>query len=91
MRDVKLNLPTLIATVGTRAMLAFGVGLLVADKIPAVRRNKIAATLIGLGAVSTVPLARAVWKGRARPIPVRVMSSGAGRVVGRGSSLPPWS
>jgi len=81
MRNVNLNLPTLIATVGTRAMLAFGVGLLVANRIPAARRNRLAATLIGIGAVSTLPLARQVWKGSSR----RIDSPS------RSSSTPSWS
>ena len=39
----------------TRAMLAFGVGLLVADRIPQARRMQLARMLIGLGALTTVP------------------------------------
>jgi hypothetical protein len=46
--------------VGTRAALAFGVGLLVADRIPESRRRTIALTLIGIGAATTLPLAREV-------------------------------
>jgi hypothetical protein len=81
MRNVNLNLPTLMATVATRAAIAFGIGLLVANRIPATRRKKLAATLIGIGAVSTVPLARQVWKGSSRR---DVISS-------RGPSTPSWS
>lgn len=79
MRNVNLNLPTLMATVATRAAIAFGIGLLVADRIPAARRKQLAAALIGIGAVSTVPLARQVWKGSRRTdVPAR-------------SSMPSWS
>jgi hypothetical protein len=46
--------------VGTRAALAFGVGLLVANRIPESRRRVIALTLIGIGAATTIPAVRAV-------------------------------
>ena len=64
MPKVTLNLPSLMAVVATRAALAFGVGLLVADRIPMHRRKKIALALIGIGAVTTVPLARSVIRGK---------------------------
>jgi hypothetical protein len=44
----------------TRAALAFGVGLLVAGRIPEPRRRAIALTLIGIGAATTLPAVRAV-------------------------------
>ncbi|HEX5214044.1 MAG TPA: hypothetical protein VFV98_01205 [Vicinamibacterales bacterium] len=80
MRNVNLNLPTLIATVATRAAIGFGIGLLVGNRLPAARRNQLAAMLIGIGAVSTVPLARQVWKGSRRAEP-----------PARSSSMPSWS
>jgi hypothetical protein len=46
--------------VATRAALAFGVGLLVASRIPEPRRRAIALTMIGIGAVTTIPAVRAV-------------------------------
>ena len=48
--------------VGTRAALAFGVGLLVADRIPQPRRRSIALALIAVGAVTTIPAAQAVFR-----------------------------
>jgi len=53
--NLVLNPPLLGFIVGTRAALAFGVGLLVADRIPESRRRRIALTLIGIGAATTVP------------------------------------
>jgi len=50
--------------VGTRAALAFGLGLLVADRIPEARRRSIAITLISIGAVTTIPAARALFRQR---------------------------
>jgi hypothetical protein len=44
--------------VATRAALAFGVGLLVANRIPEARRRAIALTLIGIGAATTIPAVR---------------------------------
>ena len=52
--------------VGTRAALAFGVGLLVAQRIPETRRRKLALTLIGIGATTTIPLIRSVLSHRDR-------------------------
>jgi hypothetical protein len=59
-----LNPPLLGFIVGTRAALAFGVGLLVADRIPREKRRRIALTLIGIGAATTVPAAAAVLSRR---------------------------
>ena len=59
-----LNPPLLGFIVGTRAALAFGVGLLLADRIPRETRRRIALTLIGIGAATTVPAAAAVLSRR---------------------------
>ena len=64
--NIVLNPPLLGFIVGTRAALAFGVGLLVADRIPAARRRTLAFALIGLGAATTVPLAIEVLGRRRR-------------------------
>ena len=58
--NLVLNPPLLGFIVGTRAALAFGVGLLLADRIPESRRRQIALTLIGIGAATTIPAAIAV-------------------------------
>jgi hypothetical protein len=59
--DLVLRPPLLIFVVATRAALAFGLGLLVADRIPEPRRRAIALTLIGIGAATTIPAARSVF------------------------------
>jgi hypothetical protein len=59
-----LNPPLLGFIVGTRVALALGVGLLVADRIPREKRRRIALTLIGIGAATTVPAAAAVLRRR---------------------------
>lgn len=53
----------------TRAALAFGAGLLVANRIPEPRRRAIALTLIGIGAATTIPAVKSV-RGSRRDMPV---------------------
>ena len=59
-----LSPPLLGFLVGTRVALAFGVGLLVAEKIPESRRRGLALTLIGIGAATTVPAAMSIFGSR---------------------------
>jgi len=64
MHSFVLSPPLLGFVVGTRAALAFGVGLLVATRIPEPRRRAIAMTLIGIGAATTFPAARSIFRNR---------------------------
>ena len=41
--------------VATRAALAFGLGLLLADRIPEDRRRTVGLTLVVIGAATTIP------------------------------------
>ena len=66
MTNFILSAPLLGFVVATRAALAFGMGLLVASRIPESRRRKIALTLIGIGAATTIPAARSVFAARDR-------------------------
>ena len=50
--------------VGTRAALAFGIGLLVASRIPEGRRKRLGLALLGLGAATTVPAIRMLRRSR---------------------------
>jgi hypothetical protein len=59
-----LTPPLFAFVVGTRAALAFGLGLLLADRIPAERRRALALTLISVGAATTVPAAMGVLGSR---------------------------
>jgi hypothetical protein len=61
MDNLILSRPLLGFVVGTRAALAFGIGLLVADRIPEPRRRAIALTLISVGAATTIPAAWVVF------------------------------
>ena len=60
MTELLLSPPLLGFVVVTRAALAFGMGLLMADRIPASRRRTIALTLIGIGAATTIPAVKSV-------------------------------
>ena len=63
MKTVLLNLPTCGFLVGTRAALGVGIGLLVAERLPTERRRAIGATLIAMGAATTVPSAMSLIRG----------------------------
>ena len=60
MNTVLLELPTFSLIVMTRAALAFGAGLLMAERLPRDRRRAIGVALVAVGAVTTVPAVRAV-------------------------------
>lgn len=66
MRKRTLTIPELMFIVGTRAMLAGGVALLLSDRLTKKQRKAIGATLIGIAAVTTVPAAMIVMGTRDR-------------------------
>jgi len=61
MKELVLNPPLLMFVVGTRAALAFGVGLLASERIPERVRRPLAFSLIGLGIATTIPAAMKVF------------------------------
>ena len=63
MRTVTLPLPVFGFTILTRAALAAGVGLLLADRIPRERRRHIGLALIAVGAATTIPIVRWLSRG----------------------------
>jgi predicted SnoaL-like aldol condensation-catalyzing enzyme len=65
-KNVVLNLPTFGFIVSTRAALGVGIGLLLSERLPPERRRAVGATLIGIGAASTVPAAIAVLRSARR-------------------------
>jgi hypothetical protein len=65
--NLVLSPPLFGFVVGTRAALAFGLGLLLADRIPAERRRVLGMTLVALGAATTIPIAMSLFGGPARP------------------------
>jgi hypothetical protein len=62
---IQLRPPLLGFIVATRAALAFGAGLLVADRIPESRRRPLAMTLIAIGVATTIPAVGAILRQRA--------------------------
>ena len=52
--------------IGTRAALAFGLGLLLADRIPDPRRRAVGLTLVAIVAVTTIPAVMLVLGRRVR-------------------------
>lgn len=63
---VTLPLPLLFGIVATRAALGVGIGLLVADKLGRQNRHRLGAALVAIGAITTVPAARALLRARRR-------------------------
>src|ERR1041385_2432121 len=58
MKKLVLSPPIFMGVLATRAALAFGVGLLVSEKMSKSQRRALGRTLIGIGVVTTIP---ALW------------------------------
>lgn len=56
MRQTTVPLHEVALIAGTRAAFGFGLGLLLSSRIPEKHRSAIGWTLLGVGALSTVPL-----------------------------------
>ena len=65
MKSVTLSFPELVLVVGTRAMLAAGVALLVAEKLTEEQRKTAGFVLAAVGVITTIPLAFEVLGKRA--------------------------
>lgn len=63
-RVFKLTPPALALIVATRGMLAAGVALLVAQRVPPRARKFVGLGLVAVGAIATVPLARHALRAR---------------------------
>jgi Na+-driven multidrug efflux pump len=55
MKRFSLPVPAFFFIVATRALLGAGIGLLVSDKLGRKQRRTVGATLVGLGALTTIP------------------------------------
>ena len=60
MKTATMSGPQLALIVGTRVALGIGIGLLLAGKLDSGTRRGAGAALLGLGALSTIPLAMEV-------------------------------
>jgi len=67
MKRFNLKPQTFGFLVGTRAALAFGLGLLAASRLPEGRRKRIGMALLGIGAATTVPAIRMLRRSRIEP------------------------
>lgn len=65
MRNVDVSIPEMIFVAMTRGMAGVGIGMLAADCVRPEARKGIAWTLIGIGALTTLPIA-ATLIGRVR-------------------------
>ena len=63
MKRIHIPLPVFGFVVSTRAALGAGIGLLLADKLSAPRRRAIGATLVAVGAATTIPALFLVARG----------------------------
>jgi hypothetical protein len=63
-RVFKLTPPSLALIVATRGMLAAGIALLVAQRVPPRARRIVGIGLVAAGALSTIPLARHTLRAR---------------------------
>ena|SRR5947207_9199707 len=63
MKNLILNVPTLLFVVGTRAALGVGIGMLLSSKLSEAHRRRVGLGLVAIGAATTIPAARAVRRG----------------------------
>ena len=56
MKERTLTIPELILIAGTRVALGVGIGLLIADKLTDYERRAAGWALVGVGALTTVPI-----------------------------------
>jgi hypothetical protein len=66
MRETRISLPELGLVALTRAGLGFGIGLLASSRMTKEQRRAIGIAMVVVGAVTTVPLALEILKGRVR-------------------------
>ena len=73
MKSFVLDVPAFAFIVATRAALAAGIGLLVADRLPADRRRAIGRMLVAIGAATTIPAVMELRRSRrsVEPAPTR--------------------
>jgi len=68
MKRLDLSFPEFGFIVATRAALGAGIGLLVSQRLPRRSRKAVGATLVAIGALTTIPAAFAI-RGARRPDP----------------------
>jgi hypothetical protein len=66
MRNVEVALPELAFIAGTRGLAGVGIGLLLSEQLHPQTRRAVGWTLLGIGALTTLPIAASLF-GRRRP------------------------
>ena len=74
MKRFNLPAPSFFFIVATRALLGAGVGILVSDKLPRKSRKTVGATLVGIGALTTIPALFALFGRGSDPYPNRIVA-----------------
>ncbi len=92
MKQLVLGMPTFAFIVATRAALGVGVGLLASRRMPESRRRAVGATLVAIGAATTIPAIYQVVRGRRRSRPRPVIAQdrrliGVTRLPRRGDEI----
>jgi hypothetical protein len=67
MIKAELTLPEIGLIAGTRGLLGAGIALLVADRLEREQRKAVGWTLVGVGVLTTIPLAIDVFSKRSEP------------------------
>jgi hypothetical protein len=65
MRKLEVALPELAFIAATRGLVGLGIGLLISERLQPETRRAVGWTLLGIGALTTVPIAARVF-GRGR-------------------------
>jgi hypothetical protein len=60
LKERGLTIPEIVLIAGTRVALGVGVGLLIADKLSKDERKGAGWALVGIGALTTIPIVRGV-------------------------------
>jgi hypothetical protein len=81
MQTVTVPLRVLGFVIGTRAALAAGLGLLLADRLSARQRRAVGVALVGFGAVTTIPAVRWLTRG-IRRVPAIGPGDSDSRLIG---------
>jgi hypothetical protein len=61
MRETRLTLPQVALIAATRGMAGAGIGLLLADRLPAASRKAVGWTLLAVGVLTAIPLAAEIF------------------------------
>ena len=77
MKKFSMSLPQLIFVAATRGALGVGIGLLAANRIRRHRRRVVGSTLAIVGALTTIPVAIAIFRSKSAQSSVMTETSAA--------------